>query len=103
MVVTIFDKKFREYLEWLDIKQHLIYLELVFYLIDDKIGGWYECNERQNIWNNRKFRACKILVVWIVLKFFLNLVVEKIMSARNSIKNSIINITKGKEKLIVPN
>jgi hypothetical protein len=40
-------------------------------------------------------------VVSIVLKFFLNLVTEKTISARDSIKNSIKNNTKGKDKLVV--
>ena len=42
-------------------------------------------------------------VVWIVLKILLNLVDEKIISARNSIKNSKNKNTKGKEQLVVPN
>ena len=42
-------------------------------------------------------------IVWIVLKLLLNLVAEKIIPERKSIKNSTKNNTKGNEKLIVPN
>ncbi len=92
-----------EILEWLDIKTTFGIPITTYDLIDDKIGYWYEYIEKQNIWNYRKFWTCKMWVVWIVLKLLLNLVNEKIISARNSIKNSIKNNRKGKEKLIVPN
>ena len=42
-------------------------------------------------------------VVWIVLNLLLNLVAEKIISERKSIKNSTTHNTKGKEKQVVPN
>ena len=90
-------------LEQLDIKTTSDIPLTCFYLIDDTIGAWYEYIERQNIWTNRKFQACKMWVVQIVLKLLLNLVAKKIILARKSIKNSKKNNTKGKEKLVVPN
>jgi hypothetical protein len=69
-------------LEWSNLKT-TSYIPLTsFYLIDDKIGAWYEYIERQYIWSNRKLWTCKMWVVWIVLKLLLNLVVEKIISER---------------------
>ena len=103
MSVTIFDNKFVENLEWLDIKTTFGIPITSYYFIDDNIGAWYEYIERQNIWNNIKLWTFKRWVVWIVLKLLLNLVAEKIISTRNSIKNSIKKNTKGKEKLVVPN
>jgi hypothetical protein len=41
--------------------------------------------------------------VWIVIKLLLDLVAEKSISKRKSIKNSTTNNTKGKETLVVPN
>ncbi len=68
MAVTILNTKFMGNLEWLDIKATFDISITSFYLIDDKIGAWYEYVERQEIWNNRKFWTCKMGVVWIVLK-----------------------------------
>ena len=67
MAVTIFDNKFIENLEWLDIKITSDIPITSFYLIYDKFGAWYEYIERQNIWNDRKFWTYKMWVVWIVI------------------------------------
>jgi hypothetical protein len=90
-------------LEWSDLKTTSDIAINSFYLIDDKIGAWYEYIKRQNIWNYRKFWTCKMWVVWIVLKLLLNLVDEKIISERTAIENSTTNNAKGKEALRVPN
>ena len=74
--------------KWLDIKTTSHIPIFFFYLIDDNNGAWYEYIKRQNIWNNINFWTCKMWVVQIDLKLLLNLVAEKIISARNSIKNS---------------
>ena len=66
MAVTIFMNKFMDNLEWLDLKTTSDIAITSFYLIDDKIGAWYEYIERQNIWNYRKFWTCKMWVVRIV-------------------------------------
>ena len=66
MVVTIFINKFMDNIEWLDLKTTCDIAITSFYLIGDKIGAWYEYIERQNIWNNKKFWACQMWVVWIV-------------------------------------
>ena len=92
-----------ESLEWLGIKTTSDIPITSFYLIDDKVGDWYEYIERQDIWNNIKLWTCKMWVVLIVLKLLLNLVAEKIISERKSIKTSIKNNAKGKEKLVVFN
>ena len=102
MAVNIFTNWFIDNLERLDLKTTFDIAITSFYLIDDKIGDWYEYIERQNIWNYRKFWTCKMWVVWIVLKLLLNLVAEKIISERKPIKNSTTNNTKGKEKQVVP-
>ena len=49
MVVTIFDNRFMENLEWLDIKTSSGIPIASYYLIDDKFGYWYEYIQRQNI------------------------------------------------------
>ena len=49
MAVTIFDNKFMENLKWLDLKTTSDIAITIFYLIDDKIGAWYEYIERQKI------------------------------------------------------
>ena len=67
MAVTIFDNKFIENLEWLDIKTTSDIPITSFYLIYDKMGAWYEYIERQNIWNDRKFWTYKMWIVRIVL------------------------------------
>ena len=90
-------------LEWLDLKTTFDIAITIFYLIDDKIGAWYEYIERQNIWNSRKFWTCKMWVVWIVLELLLNLVAEKSISEKTVIKNSTTKNTKGKAALLVPN
>jgi hypothetical protein len=79
---TIFDDKFMEDFEWLGIKVASGIPITSYYLIDDKIGYWYDHIERKNIWNYRRFWTCKMWVVWIILKLLLNLVAEKIKSAR---------------------
>ena len=58
MAVTIFDNKFIENLEWLDIKTTSGIPKTSYYLIDDKIGYWYEFIEKQNIRNYKKFWTC---------------------------------------------
>ena len=60
MAATIFDNKFMENLEWLDIKTTSDIPLSSFYLIDNKIGAWYENIERHNIWNNIKFWTCEL-------------------------------------------
>jgi hypothetical protein len=70
-------------LEWFNLKTTSDIPPTSLYLIDDKIGAWYEYIERQDIWSNIKFRTCKMWVVWIVLKLLLNLVAQKIISKRN--------------------
>ena len=89
MALTIVDNKFMKILECLDIKTTSDIPITSFNLIDDKIGAWYEYIDRQNIWNDRKFWTYKMCIVLIGLKLLLHLVVEKIISARNSIKNWI--------------
>ena len=59
MAVTIFTNKFMDNLEWSDLKTTSDVAITIFYLINDKIGAWYEYIERQNIWNYRKFWTCK--------------------------------------------
>ena len=103
MVVTIFTNKFMDNLEWSDLKTTSDVAITSFYLINDKIGAWYEYIERPNIWNYRKFWTCKMWVVSIVLKLLLNLVAKKIISERILIENSTTNNTKGKAKLLEPN
>ncbi len=73
MAFSIFKNNFMENIEWLDLKTTSNIAITRFYLIDDKIGAWYEYIEKQNIWNYRKFWTCKMLIVWIVLKLLLNL------------------------------
>ena len=90
-------------LEWSDLKTTSNIVITSFYLIDDKIGAWYEYIGKQNIWNYKKNWTCKMWVVCIVLKLLLNLVAEKIMSKRIPIENSTTNNTKGKAKLVVNN
>jgi hypothetical protein len=65
MAVNIFTKNFMDNLEQLDLKTKSDIAITSFYLIDDKIGAWYEYIERQNIWNYVKFWTCKMWVVWI--------------------------------------
>ena len=103
MAVTIFTNKFMDNLEWSDLKTTSHVAITSFYLINDKIGAWYEYIERQNIWNYINFWTCKMWVVWIVLKLLLNLVAEKVISERIAIENSTKNNTKGKATLHVPN
>ena len=55
MAVTIFDNKFMENLEWLDIKTTSRIPITSYYLIDDTIGYWYEYIEKPNVWNCAKF------------------------------------------------
>ena len=55
MAVTIFDKKVTENLEWLDIKTTYGIPITSYYFIDDTIGYWYECIEKQDSWNYIKF------------------------------------------------
>ena len=47
MAVTIFDNQFMENLEWLDIKTTCDIPITSYYLIDDKIGYWYEYIEKK--------------------------------------------------------
>ena len=47
-----------ENLEWLDIKTTSDISITSFYLIDEKIGAWYEYIERKNIWSDKKFWTC---------------------------------------------
>jgi hypothetical protein len=84
MAVIIFDNKLMDNSEWFNLEAiYDIVLPLTsFYLINDKIGAWYENIERQDIWRNRKFWTCKMWVVRIVLKLLLNLVAEKIISEK---------------------
>ena len=82
MVVRIFDNKFMDNLEWFNLKTTSDIPLTSFFLIDDKIGAWYEYIKTQDIWSNRKFWTYKRKVVWIVLKLLLNLVAEKITSKR---------------------
>ena len=96
--INMFTQNFMDNLEQLDLKTKSDIAITSFYLIDDKIGSWYEYIERQNIWNYRKFWTCKMWVVWIVLKLLLNLVAEQIISERILIENSTTNNTKGKAK-----
>jgi hypothetical protein len=103
MAVTIFRDNFMDNLEWSNLKTTSDIAITSLYLINDKIGSWYEYIERQNIWDYRKFWTCKMWVVWIVLKLLLNLVAEKIISERTAIENSTTNKTKGKATLPVPN
>ncbi len=103
MAVTIFMNNFMDNLECSDLKTTFDIAITSFYLIDDKIGAWYEYIERQAIWNYRKFCTYKMWVVWIVLKLLLNLVDEKIISERMPIENLTTNNTKGKAILPVPN
>ena len=42
MAVTIFDIKFMGNLEWFNLKTTSDIAIASFYLIDDKIGAWYE-------------------------------------------------------------
>ena len=98
MAVSIFDYKFMDNLELFNLKTPSHIPLTSFYLIDDKIGAWYEYIRRQDIWSNRKFRTCKMWVVWIVLKLLINLVAEKIISKTIQIGNSTTNNTKSKEK-----
>jgi hypothetical protein len=51
MAVSIFMNKFMDNLEWLDLKTTSDIAITSSFLIDDKIGAWYEYIERQNIWN----------------------------------------------------
>ncbi len=74
MEVTIFMNKFMDDLEWSYLKTTSDIAISSFYLIDDKIGAWYEYIERQTIWNYGNFWTCKMWVVRIVLKLLLNLV-----------------------------
>ena len=103
MALSIFTENFMDDLEWSYLKTTSDIAINSFYLIDDKIGAWYEYIERQNIWDYRKFWTCKMWVVWIVLKLLLNLVAEKFISERIAIENSTTNNTKGKAILPVPN
>ena len=77
MAVIIFNNKFMENLEWSGIKVEYGISITSYYLIDDKIGYWYDNIERKNIWNYRKFWTSKMWAVWIVLKLLLNLVAGK--------------------------
>ena len=70
-----------EILNLLDIKVAFGIPITIYYLIDDRIGYWYEHIKRQNIWNYRKFWTYKMWVVRIVLKLLLNLVAVKIKSS----------------------
>ena len=103
MALSIFTGNFMDDLEWSDLKTTSDIAITSLYLINDKIGAWYEYIERQNMWNCRKFWTCKLWVVWIVLKLLLNLVDEKIKSERTTIENSTTNNTKGKAAFHVPN
>ncbi len=47
MAVTIYTNKFMDNLEWSDLKTTSNIGITSFYLIDDKIGAWYEYIERQ--------------------------------------------------------
>ncbi len=63
MAVTIFDNKLMDNLEWFNLKTTSDIALTSFYLIDDKIGPWYEYIERQDIWSSRKFWTCKMWAV----------------------------------------
>ena len=60
MAVNIFDNEFIDNLEWFNLKTPFDIPLTSFYLIDDKIGAWYEYIERQDIWSNRKFWTCNM-------------------------------------------
>ena len=55
MALSIFTENFMDDLEWSDLKTTSDIAITSFYLIDDKIGAWYEYIERQNIWDYREF------------------------------------------------
>ncbi len=63
MALSIFTDRFMDNSEWSVLKTTSDIAITSFYLIDDKIGAWYEYIERQNIWNYRKFWTCKMWVV----------------------------------------
>ena len=78
MAVTIFDNELMENAEWLlDTKTTSDIPKTSYYIIDDKIGYWYDYIGKKIIWNYSKFWTCKMWVVWIVLKLLLNLVAKK--------------------------
>ena len=83
MTIGIFDNTFMNNVEWFNLKTTSDIPLTIFYLIDDKIGAWYEYIESQDIWSNTKFWTCKMRVVWIVLKSLLNLVAKKIYQKEN--------------------
>ena len=66
MAVSIFTNKFMDNLERLNQNTKSDIAMTSYYLIDDKIGAWYEYIESTNIWNYRKYWTCKMWVVWIV-------------------------------------
>ncbi len=49
-----------------------------YYLINNKIGKWYNYIQRTETRHNREVWTCKMRVIWIVLKLLFNLVVDKI-------------------------
>ena len=63
MAFVIFMNKFMDNLQWLHLKRTYDIAITSFYLIDDKIGAWYEYIERPKKWNYRKFWTCKMWVV----------------------------------------
>jgi hypothetical protein len=87
MAVTIFDNKFMDNIEWFNLKTTSDIPLNSFYLVDEKIGAWYEYIESQDIWSNRKFWTCKMWVVRIFFKKLLNLVAKKNISQRKSISD----------------
>ena len=101
MAITIFSNKYMDNLNWLNMKALSNTPLTSYYLIDDKIGVWYDYIENhKDIWRYRTYWTCKMWVVWIVLKLLLDLVAEKVKSARDSNIMSISN-TKDKGKMIV--
>ena len=69
MAINIFTNKFMDSLERSDLKTISDIAITSFYLIDDKIGAWYDYIDRENIWNYKKFWTCKMWVVWIVSNY----------------------------------
>ncbi len=59
MLVSIFDNKFMDNLEWFNLKTTSDIPLTSFYLIDDTIGAWYEYIERQDIWSSRNYGHVK--------------------------------------------
>lgn len=103
MAVKIYSNKFMDDLNWFNERVTLDIPITSHYLINEKIGKWYDHVQDKNLWQYREYWTCKMWVVWIVVSQLLNLVVDKIGNGRGITKPKPKVDTKCKVPVIPPN